>query len=246
MGHLSDAMQAVVDEITESTQSRRHRLHELRDETTEGLTRWRSERRATAQALREQFDAHRADRAAVEQTRVKAAHQLMEAIQQGSTQRRVLVSELRSNAHNLVNRFGLEHRDMARALQEKLASEVNTLKDGVKEMIDELAADLRQTHQIWAEGLKKKLAPEAATAAETVVVKKPKVETIPSLSEEAESIEVEEIILEIIARHSEGIKLVEIGNELGVDWRTLIGPSKFLVDEGKVEKIDNLYYPRKS
>jgi len=36
---------------------------------------------------------------------------------------------------------------------------------------------------------------------------------------------------------------VEIGNELGVDWRGLIAVVRALVDEGAVEKIDNEYYP---
>jgi len=54
----------------------------------------------------------------------------------------------------------------------------------------------------------------------------------------------EDQILEAVARHPEGIRLVDIGNELGVDWRTLIGAVKPLVDEGRVEKIDSLYYPK--
>jgi hypothetical protein len=52
-----------------------------------------------------------------------------------------------------------------------------------------------------------------------------------------------ERVMHVIAGHPEGIRLVEIGNELGVDWRGLIGAVKFLMDDGKVEKIDNIYYP---
>ena len=52
-----------------------------------------------------------------------------------------------------------------------------------------------------------------------------------------------ERVMQVIADHPEGIRLVEIGNELGVDWRGLIAAVKFLMDNGRVEKIDNVYYP---
>jgi len=55
----------------------------------------------------------------------------------------------------------------------------------------------------------------------------------------------EKMILEVVKRHPEGIKLVDIGNELGVNWRTLVEIIKHLVDEGKVEKVGNMYYPIK-
>jgi len=52
-----------------------------------------------------------------------------------------------------------------------------------------------------------------------------------------------ERVLAVVQAHPEGIRLVEIGNELGVDWRGLIAVVRALVDEGAVEKIDNEYYP---
>ena len=50
-------------------------------------------------------------------------------------------------------------------------------------------------------------------------------------------------ILKVIQKHPEGVKLVQLGNALGVNWRTLIGAVGFLVDEGKIGKVDNIYYP---
>jgi hypothetical protein len=52
-----------------------------------------------------------------------------------------------------------------------------------------------------------------------------------------------ERVLTVIHAHPDGIRLVEIGNELGVDWRGLIAVVRSLMDEGKAEKIDNTYYP---
>jgi hypothetical protein len=50
-------------------------------------------------------------------------------------------------------------------------------------------------------------------------------------------------VMAVIQAHSDGVRLVEIGNELGVDWRGLIAIVRSLMDEGKIGKIDNVYYP---
>ncbi|MBI4530702.1 MAG: hypothetical protein HY709_04200 [Candidatus Latescibacteria bacterium] len=271
MGNLSDSMQAVVDEITASTHSRRHRLQEITHETERALNGYRSERREIAQALRDGFAADRAHRSAEEQARVdttqqfmneihrsngeqfasneqarlEGAQQLMDEIHRIGDQRRVNVSELRSNAYNLVERFKLEHQDMADVLRKRLSSDNTSLETSVHEMVGEMASDIRQAHRIWTEGLKKNRGHEAPIAGKTLVesvaeeVKGgPEMEAAPPLSTEEE-------ILNILTKYPEGIRLIDIGNELGIDWRTLIGPSRSLMDEGKIEKIDNLYYSKR-
>ena len=50
-------------------------------------------------------------------------------------------------------------------------------------------------------------------------------------------------ILRVIEKHPEGIKLVDLGNALGVNWRTLIGPVGSLLEEEKIGKVDSIYYP---
>ena len=47
----------------------------------------------------------------------------------------------------------------------------------------------------------------------------------------------------MIGKHSEGIKLAEIGEALGRDWRGLIPITKELIGENKIRKEENLYYP---
>ncbi len=59
--------------------------------------------------------------------------------------------------------------------------------------------------------------------------------------------EVEELAaraLEVITAHRDGIALVELGRELGLDWRQLIAPINHLLREGRVEKRGRLYFPR--
>jgi len=221
-----------------------------------------------ARALGDSFAATRAQRATGTRARREMSHQLMDEIHRAHEQCRVTVSELRSNAHNTTERFGLERQDMVRVVQGRLSSVGQALRDAVQEvrdaaqaMVGELVADRRQAHQHWTEGLKKKLAPEAVAteavvateaivAAEAVVPPAAVVEEVaaavevPSEVETARLLPLEERVLEVIARHPQGIRLVDIGNALGVDWRSLLGVSRTIVEEDKVERIDNLYYPR--
>lgn len=190
------------------------------------------------------FSSGRACRVAGERSRLDTARQLMEEIGKVSNERRVSVSELRSNTHNLVERFGLEHRDMRDGLREKLSSDLSAMQSQVKEQIAELSSDTRQAHEIWAGHATKATAHGTADTVEPIAAA---VDTRPQempvvIQQPVLSMELG--ILGVADRHREGIRLVDIGNELGVDWRTLIGTSKSLVDEGKIDKIDNMYYPK--
>lgn len=48
-------------------------------------------------------------------------------------------------------------------------------------------------------------------------------------------------ILAVILRHRVGITIVDIGNELGVDWRSLITTLQSLEAERKIERFDTMY-----
>ena len=50
-------------------------------------------------------------------------------------------------------------------------------------------------------------------------------------------------VLRVLRQRPEGIHPVDIGNQLGVDWRSTIGPAQALVDEGSVEQIGSELYP---
>ncbi len=50
-------------------------------------------------------------------------------------------------------------------------------------------------------------------------------------------------VLRVIASHPEGIGALEMGNELGVDWRRVVDIARTLVDTGVVEQVDQELYP---
>lgn len=54
----------------------------------------------------------------------------------------------------------------------------------------------------------------------------------------------EDRILAIIRKNPDGIRLVNIGNELGVDWRSLLPFANSLVSKGIVERVEGTYYPK--
>lgn len=46
----------------------------------------------------------------------------------------------------------------------------------------------------------------------------------------------------VLARHPEGLTLVEIGREMNVEWRKLTGAARELLDRGLVRKVEKRYY----
>lgn len=247
MSTISDATQAVVDEISSgraarsaalghlSAETRRLRdearrfMHEvraevsgLRGDTTVLLEQYGRERARDTRALRENLTFERGKLSSHEAARRGAARRFLEDLA-------VEVSELRSDAHTLLERYGLERGDGARALRETLSSTGEARRHASRRFLDEIASDLERARRIWTEATR--FAPRPVGE---------KVAAPPKVEEE--ELGIEEQVLAVIRGHPGGIRLVDIGNELGVDWRSLIGVTKALVDAGKIEKIDTSYY----
>ncbi len=66
-----------------------------------------------------------------------------------------------------------------------------------------------------------------------------KVTVIPANSD------AEKILSVINGNSKKGIKLTEIGKALDKKWQTFIPQTKELMNEGKIRKVDNLYFPAK-
>jgi hypothetical protein len=69
---------------------------------------------------------------------------------------------------------------------------------------------------------------------------------IPSRSAPAEFNEQLSQIPRVLASHPEGLTLVEIGDQLEVDWRRLTGAASELLDRGRILKEEKKYYIEKS
>ncbi|MBI4256863.1 hypothetical protein HY626_02290 [Candidatus Uhrbacteria bacterium] len=49
-------------------------------------------------------------------------------------------------------------------------------------------------------------------------------------------------ILAVLKKHPEGMKLRDLGNFLGVNWRSLVGLVGSLLRQGKLEKLNGVYF----
>lgn len=263
MGNLSESVRALVEDITTATENRRAQLYALTAEARAARRQYQFELQQMSQSLREYFAANRTERATTARAQHQATRQFMSEIRSVHEGRRVTVSELRSDAYNSIKRFGLERQDMAKTVRERLSAASQALQETVQDikhtaqgLVGEIVADRSQAQQIWADRLKKKVTPEAvaepamaeAAVAEVGVAEAARPEAaevaVPPAVQDARPLPLEERVLEVIARHPHGIRLVDIGNDLGVDWRSLLGISRTIVEEDKVERIDNLYYPK--
>lgn len=49
-------------------------------------------------------------------------------------------------------------------------------------------------------------------------------------------------VLQVVRSHPEGIWIVDLGNELGVDWRMLAGLTRELLEAGEVGRLEQHYF----
>ena len=75
---------------------------------------------------------------------------------------------------------------------------------------------------------------------EAPVAEKPKVEVKPAVP-----MTLEEKVLDFIKSHPKGVKIAEMEEPLGETRMKLGFTAKGLLDEGKVQKIENIYFPLK-
>ena len=68
--------------------------------------------------------------------------------------------------------------------------------------------------------------------------------SVEEASEEQSKPRYYEEIVQLLENHPEGLSLVEIGEELGVQWRSLTKTISQLVEEEEIEKDDRTYYPK--
>ena len=60
------------------------------------------------------------------------------------------------------------------------------------------------------------------------------------MTEDQDAIKAE--ILAVLKKHHEGMKLRDLGNFLGVNWRSLVGLVGSLLRKGKIERFNGVYF----
>ena len=239
MGNLTDAMRSMADDLRTGSQAQAEAFHqlnedikvrvsEIRSDTHNLLQRFAGEHTERKRAVNELKKADAERKRTVNELKAGVGEMIGD-FQKADAERKTDVNELKTGVGEMMGDFQKADAERKRT--------VNELKAEVGQGLRELRSGLRQAHQIRiGRGIK-----EVERRAKEPVIEKPPVEEAPvqkPKGTDAQTIE------KIISRHPDGIRLVDMGNELGVNWRGLIGSTRFLVDQDRVEKIDNVYYPK--
>ncbi|MBI1927525.1 hypothetical protein HYR99_25195 [Candidatus Poribacteria bacterium] len=225
----------------------------LMETTEQFLNDVRSVHQSMADALKAQLSS---DKSALIATTEGFLNDVRSAHQQMADALKARLSSDKNAMTEAIERFlkdvRFAHQLMTDALNQNLSaahahrSSIEAARqETTQQFIGELADDHRLAQEIWrGKGFVPHPIAEEETVEETAptVVEEVKAEPVPT--EEERTFSPANRISEVIANHPEGIRLVDIGNELGVEWRSLIGTVTSLLDEGSIYKIDNLYYPK--
>jgi hypothetical protein len=247
MGKIKTDMEELVNKVRSSVAARHAGVRQVLDEAHRTLTQDRQERHARARGLVTQAQALGTRLAQQGRDRVNAAREAKRGLGRVAAGRRSAVCENRSRMSGHLTGLRQERSRMSgefrQSVQEEVAdirAAVGTLKDDVQTMMSGIAADVQSATHLWRN------APEARSGKP---VRQAKVAPAPPAAAAAKEPAQpskpgkRERVLGIVRAHEDGIRLVDIGNELGVDWRTLVGVTKSLLEEGAIEKLDCLYYP---
>lgn len=157
--------------------------------------------------------------------------------------------EIETYVKKRLKEFNEAHTEMSDALKMSLAKYVSDIASGVKKLLGEYSSDMKKAANAW-QGMSKTLArARKGGAAVPKVEAKVKVRPVKEAVEEVEEEEVspetelEEKVLKFIEKHPKGVKVGDMEEHLGVA-RTRLGViAKRLLDEGRVRKEENLYFP---
>jgi hypothetical protein len=136
---------------------------------------------------------------------------------------------------------GCEARRSARRQVAEIRGAVSRLKHSARSVLGCIAADVQAATELWRNASAARGGGPVCQSAVTAAPP-PAAAWAGELARQSKSGK-RERVLGIVRGHVDGIRLVDIGNELGVDWRSLVGVAKSLLEEGTIEKIDCLYYP---
>ncbi len=218
---------------------------DLRKELAKGAERRKTEVSKTLEGTQKMVNEFK-------NSRIQMSKELKENLAKGAERRKVEVNKTLEDTQKMMNDFKVSHSQMSKGLRKNLTKSNQGIKSEVSRMLndfssaqDKLRADLEKASLSWqqtASALQekrsgvKKLTPE-------VLEKKTIKETLPKKTKIAEELSDKKQALVLIKKHPEGMKLTEIGAELGKDWRWYILTVKELMEENKIRKEENLYYP---
>lgn len=184
-----------------------------------------------ADKLKADADKLRADLAKGEKDRLETFKFMMTEIQKG-------VEEIETYVRNKLKEFSDDHAQMSEEMRKELSGYVDDMVSSVKKLLGEYSADMKKAKANWQNmtttiAKKRGISPKVGVAVKAKFVKEVIDETLP----------VEDRVLKFIERYPEGVKVGDMEEPLEVPRMKLGVIAKKLLEEGKLRKEDNLYFP---
>jgi len=129
MGNLAEAMAKTVQQIQAAAQTRRAHISQLQHTTQEFLQACQVADQHRSDDLRHLASDLKRQMKNTEKARLDAAQEFVQETRRAIHDIGVSVSELHSDTHNLVQRFAMEHQDMAQQLHRSLAADTRARLD---------------------------------------------------------------------------------------------------------------------
>jgi len=144
---------------------------------------------------------------------------------------------------NKLKEFSQDHADMSDALKRSLAKYVGDIVNGVSKLLGEYGSDMAKAKDAW-ESMSSTLAKAKKSGVAPKIEVREKVTTVKEAVKEkpkAKPKTVEGQILALLEEHPRGRTMVQMGEEMGIHFASLLHPMKKLLESGKVNKVDKKY-----
>jgi nucleoid DNA-binding protein len=201
---------------------------EREEQVTSFLEVSRNEHQEMANALNEALANARADRSEAEAARLEEF--------------KVLLNSYKEEIDGMAATW----RNFSKIMQQRRAGVPQEAPPVKEEAAPEVEEEVPVEAAVPAEPAEEEAPPVEEEATPEVEEEVPVEAAVPVEKEAAPAEEREELqnrMLSTISSRPNGIRLVDIGEELSVAWRSLIPLARNLVESGQVAKVDVLYYP---
>jgi len=236
-------MKSITDEVTE-----------IFKYTNDLLAKFDKEHKEMSDELRNDLAVNMADRVAYTKSMLSEFQKWLSEL---SKENQKLAQKLRKDIANGDAKRLKEYNEMMKGIQ----NEVKNLKKAIAAMLGDFAQDRGQAAASWKKmsdiiaQLRKKGASAPAKKYPEGEIKKAEVKKdIPAVEEQTEKkkiipepvieLSLEEKVENYINSHPDGVRIVDMEEPFGETRMKLGYVAKKLLDEGKVQKQDNLYYPK--
>jgi len=249
---MNEEMEKLGKEIIGSYDVRVGRVEQLKKETEETLKNFQDVHKKMSLDQREYLSKYKENLEGEVKETLKGFRLSLEKM--GGDLRKDLakgVERRKEEVSKTLDDFKVSHLQMSKELKENLSkfnqeikSEVSKMLDDFDSTQDKVRAELQKASLSWqktASILQEKRS--GAKPIPKVLEKKTVEEALPKKAKISEELSDKKQVLRLTKGHPEGMKLTEIGAELGKDWRWYIPIVKELMEESKIRKEENLYYP---